>query len=148
LITFRFDCYRDGPRWTWIVEGGGENVQGGAPTERSAMQAARLMMRRIANGEPFRMEQGLAEHEDPAEREQPQQPKPRPTQADHSLWERLQAAMRRPEPAPHRAQPGPAELAELRAAMLNAHPDRGGSSAAFILAHARYEAARRAASRK
>lgn len=123
-------------------------MQGGAPTERGAMQAARSMMRRITNGEPFRMKQGLAEHEDPAERKQPQQPKPQPTAADHKLWEQLQAATRRPEPVPNPTQVGPvelAELAELRTAMIASHPDRGGTSAAFIEARRRYLAAKKTA---
>jgi hypothetical protein len=34
-------------------------------------------------------------------------------------------------------------LAELRAAMAEAHPDRGGTEAAFIAARARYEAAKK-----
>lgn len=36
-------------------------------------------------------------------------------------------------------------LAQLKAAMAEAHPDRGGSDAAFIAARARYELARSAA---
>ena len=39
--------------------------------------------------------------------------------------------------------PGPADLAALKEAMANAHPDRGGSNAAFIEARAAYVAARR-----
>ncbi|WP_128977262.1 hypothetical protein [Streptomyces roseicoloratus] len=41
--------------------------------------------------------------------------------------------------------PKPPSLTELRKAMADAHPDRGGSSEAFIAARARYERARRAA---
>jgi hypothetical protein len=40
-------------------------------------------------------------------------------------------------------KPQPSLLSELKAAMAAAHPDRGGSSEAFIAARARYVAARR-----
>lgn len=40
------------------------------------------------------------------------------------------------------ARPKPPSLPELRKAMANAHPDRGGSDEAFIAARTRYEAAR------
>ncbi|MFI9244189.1 hypothetical protein ACIGXF_16725 [Streptomyces sp. NPDC053086] len=39
-------------------------------------------------------------------------------------------------------QAQPASLAELKAVMAAAHPDRGGTDEAFIAARARYEAAR------
>jgi hypothetical protein len=56
----------------------------------------------------------------------------------------------KPEPAPNRTQPGPtaAELAALKLAMADAHPDRGGSSEAFIVARARYLRAKMAAGKK
>jgi hypothetical protein len=38
-------------------------------------------------------------------------------------------------------RPSPEILAQLKAAMAKAHPDRGGSSEAFIAAHAKYKAA-------
>lgn len=41
---------------------------------------------------------------------------------------------------PH--QPKPPSLPELRKAMADAHPDRGGTDAAFIAARQRYERAR------
>lgn len=43
---------------------------------------------------------------------------------------------------PHR--PKPPSLPELKQAMANAHPDRGGTDEAFIAAHQRYERARAA----
>lgn len=39
-------------------------------------------------------------------------------------------------------RPTPPSLPELRAAMADAHPDRGGSDEAFIAARQRYERAR------
>jgi hypothetical protein len=42
-----------------------------------------------------------------------------------------------------RKQEAPVSLAELKAEMVAAHPDRGGSNAAFIEARKRYNAARR-----
>jgi hypothetical protein len=45
-----------------------------------------------------------------------------------------------PPEIPHRQKP--ASLAELKQAMADAHPDRGGSDEAFIAARARYEKAR------
>ena len=39
-------------------------------------------------------------------------------------------------------QPKPPSLPELKAAMADAHPDRGGTDEAFIAARARYERAR------
>lgn len=48
-----------------------------------------------------------------------------------------------PPEIPHR--PKPPSLAELKAAMAAAHPDRGGSDEAFIAARQRYETARRTA---
>lgn len=45
-----------------------------------------------------------------------------------------------PPEIPHR--PEPPSLPELRQAMAEAHPDRGGSSEAFIAARQRYEQAR------
>ncbi|MFF2405749.1 hypothetical protein [Streptomyces sp. NPDC058092] len=39
-------------------------------------------------------------------------------------------------------QPKPPSLPELKAAMADAHPDRGGTDEAFIAARARYETAR------
>lgn len=45
-----------------------------------------------------------------------------------------------PPEIPHR--PKPPSLPELRQAMADAHPDRGGSDEAFIAARARYERAR------
>ncbi|MFJ6143094.1 hypothetical protein ACIQH7_05815 [Streptomyces anulatus] len=39
-------------------------------------------------------------------------------------------------------QPKPPSLAELKAAMADAHPDRGGTDEAFIAARTRYERAR------
>ncbi|MET8571819.1 hypothetical protein [Streptomyces sp. NPDC004783] len=45
-----------------------------------------------------------------------------------------------PPEIPH--QPKRASLAELKQAMADAHPDRGGTDAAFIAARARYEQAR------
>ncbi|MDX3354725.1 hypothetical protein PV703_15705 [Streptomyces sp. ME01-24h] len=47
---------------------------------------------------------------------------------------------------PH--QPKPLSLPELRKAMADAHPDRGGSNEAFIAARTRYEAARRKADKE
>jgi hypothetical protein len=44
---------------------------------------------------------------------------------------------------PHR--PKPPSLPELKRAMADAHPDRGGSDEAFIAARARYETAQSAA---
>ncbi|WP_331731601.1 hypothetical protein OG298_45390 (plasmid) [Streptomyces sp. NBC_01005] len=46
-----------------------------------------------------------------------------------------------PPEIPH--QPKPASLADLKAAMAAAHPDRGGTDEAFIAARARYERAAR-----
>ncbi|MFJ4637635.1 hypothetical protein ACIP69_18675 [Streptomyces hygroscopicus] len=43
-------------------------------------------------------------------------------------------------------QPKPPSLPELKRAMAEAHPDRGGSNEAFIAARRRYEQARLAAS--
>lgn len=40
------------------------------------------------------------------------------------------------------SQPKPPSLAELKAAMAAAHPDRGGTDEAFIAARVRYERAR------
>lgn len=40
------------------------------------------------------------------------------------------------------SRPTPPSLPELRAAMADAHPDRGGSDKAFIAARQRYERAR------
>ncbi|MFB7736226.1 hypothetical protein ACFC08_17935 [Streptomyces sp. NPDC056112] len=40
------------------------------------------------------------------------------------------------------SRPKPPSLAELRKAMADAHPDRGGTDEAFIAARARYEKAR------
>ncbi|WP_328845466.1 hypothetical protein [Streptomyces sp. NBC_00258] len=51
----------------------------------------------------------------------------------------LRAGRRQPDSAP------PPELKELKAAMAAAHPDRGGTSEAFIAARERYERARRRA---
>jgi hypothetical protein len=48
-----------------------------------------------------------------------------------------------PPEIPGRSEPP--SLAELRRAMADAHPDRGGSDEAFIAARRRYEQARRAA---
>ncbi|MEU5496128.1 hypothetical protein [Streptomyces griseofuscus] len=45
-----------------------------------------------------------------------------------------------PPEIPH--QPKPPSLPELRKAMADAHPDRGGNNEAFIAARRRYEAAR------
>ena len=45
---------------------------------------------------------------------------------------------------PHR--PKPPSLPELRKAMADAHPDRGGTGEAFIAARERYDAAKRRAS--
>ena len=42
-------------------------------------------------------------------------------------------------------EPAPPDLRELKAAMAAAHPDKGGSSAAFIAARAAYVAIRRRA---
>lgn len=42
------------------------------------------------------------------------------------------------------ARPKPPDLAELKAAMADAHPDRGGTDAEFIAARRRYEQARAA----
>ncbi|MFI6491256.1 hypothetical protein [Streptomyces sp. NPDC050564] len=42
-------------------------------------------------------------------------------------------------------RPKPQSLADLKAAMAAAHPDRGGSDEAFIAARDRYEQARRTA---
>lgn len=42
------------------------------------------------------------------------------------------------------SRPKPPSLAELKAAMAAAHPDRGGTDEAFIAARARYERARSA----
>ncbi len=50
-----------------------------------------------------------------------------------------------PPEIPHR--PTPPSLAELRQAMADAHPDRGGTDAAFIAARDRYERARKRAPR-
>lgn len=44
------------------------------------------------------------------------------------------------------SRPKPESLAELRKAMADAHPDRGGSDEAFIAARTRYEQARARAS--
>lgn len=44
-------------------------------------------------------------------------------------------------------RPKPPALPELRQAMADAHPDRGGTDAAFIAARERYERARTAARR-
>lgn len=46
----------------------------------------------------------------------------------------------RPPEIPH--QPKPPSLPELRKAMADAHPDRGGTDEAFIAARQRYERAR------
>lgn len=51
-----------------------------------------------------------------------------------------------PPEIPH--QPNPPSLPELRKAMADAHPDRGGSDAEFIAARARYERARNASKEK
>lgn len=40
-------------------------------------------------------------------------------------------------------KPQPPSLSELRKAMADAHPDRGGTNEAFIAARQRYEAAKR-----
>ncbi|WP_432140154.1 hypothetical protein [Streptomyces sp. bgisy154] len=48
-----------------------------------------------------------------------------------------------PPEIPHR--PAKPSLPELRKAMADAHPDRGGTDEAFIAARARYERARRSA---
>ena len=45
-------------------------------------------------------------------------------------------------PAPRETEPDTPDLAELKAAMAAAHPDRGGSNAAFIEARRRYVEAR------
>jgi hypothetical protein len=63
--------------------------------------------------------------------------------SDHHLYASFEGLMancfrRDPEPADLRAQ-----LRKLKAEMAAAHPDRGGSNAAFIEARARYIAARR-----
>jgi hypothetical protein len=61
-------------------------------------------------------------------------------QPDSHLYislQRLLADIRR-----HEREPGP-DLKTLKAEMAAAHPDRGGSNAAFIAARARYVAARR-----
>lgn len=50
-----------------------------------------------------------------------------------------------PPEIPH--QPKPACLADLKQAMADAHPDRGGTDEAFIAARKRYEQARARASR-
>lgn len=50
-----------------------------------------------------------------------------------------------PPEIPH--QPAKPSLPELRKAMADAHPDRGGSDEAFIAARARYERARTQAAR-
>lgn len=47
--------------------------------------------------------------------------------------------------APFRDLRSPAELSRLKAEMADAHPDRGGTTDAFIAAHERYVRARRAA---
>lgn len=47
-----------------------------------------------------------------------------------------------------RRQPEPPDLAELKAAMADAHPDRGGTDAEFIAARARYERAKARATRR
>lgn len=46
------------------------------------------------------------------------------------------------EPPEIPTRPKPASLPELRKAMADAHPDRGGTDEAFIAARTRYEAAR------
>ncbi len=75
------------------------------------------------------------------ERARPRRPKkPRPTKADHELWKQLQAM----RPAP----PLEPDLATLRQAKLNSHPDRGGTAEAFIQARQRYLAATTAPRRK
>jgi hypothetical protein len=56
--------------------------------------------------------------------------------------------LRKADRAARRKTKAPAALAKLRQAMLDAHPDRGGSSEAFIEARERYETARRAAGKK
>lgn len=50
-------------------------------------------------------------------------------------------------PSPREDEPLP-DLRELKAAMAAAHPDRGGSSEAFIEARTRYERARHEAARR
>ncbi|MFL1904805.1 hypothetical protein ACJWDR_37730 [Streptomyces tauricus] len=51
-----------------------------------------------------------------------------------------------PPEIPH--QPKPPSLGELKQAMADAHPDRGGTDEAFIAARKRYESARTAAARE
>jgi hypothetical protein len=54
------------------------------------------------------------------------------------------ASTRQDDPVPNLVALKTADLAALKTAMVAAHPDKGGSSAAFIKARARYVAARRA----
>ena len=54
-------------------------------------------------------------------------------------YTRRRLHLARPEIPDHSKRPS---LAELKQAMADAHPDRGGSDAGFIAARSRYEAAR------
>jgi hypothetical protein len=152
-IDFRYGHCQNGPRWFWCVEQpDGASSYGWEDTERGAISAARSFMVRTTNGAHYSAEhrKGLAERklkslpEKNQATKRPRQPryskKPRPTKADYELWKRLQ-------PVPRPAAPVE-DLAALRAAMLNAHPDRGGSNETFIEARQRYEAARDKAGRK
>lgn len=63
-------------------------------------------------------------------------------EADGEIWHRPLARYLHlaPPEIPHR--PKPPSLPELRKAMADAHPDRGGTDAEFIAARQRYEHAR------
>jgi hypothetical protein len=62
-------------------------------------------------------------------------------------WRNAPKFFLKPRPAGFndRGKPPPVDLAQLKAEMAAAHPDKGGSSAAFIEARQRYVAARRRA---
>jgi hypothetical protein len=166
MIYFQFDQCQNGPRWFWcVVEVGSVPNHGWADTEAGARSAIRSTMVRAANGTAFAQERekGLAERtlksarkaeqrQDQADgnTERPRRSKPRPGKAARKLWEQVQAALRPPrsEPPTATVQAGTCSastLAELRAAAIAAHPDRGGTAEAFRAAWERYEAAKMAA---
>jgi hypothetical protein len=134
-----FGRCRSGQRWFWAAvrfsSDGQENERHGwAETEEAAVTAAMWAVQHEVRGlrrwQKAHMFQAIASDK----------------------LKELNAAKRAARPAPdtsdairpqRRKQEAPVSLAELKAEMAAAHPDRGGSSAAFIAAKERYDAARR-----
>ena len=113
-------CRADGERWFWSAKAHEETVIERHGFELSAVRArikARMAVVDLANGRPT-----IARASD-----------------DQAAWALRKLSRDRPPERPKATD----LIGVLKAAMINAHPDKGGSAAAFIAARQRYVEARR-----